>query len=758
LLDAAPLDATMPALDAAVLDMQVLPDAAPPPDPPTLLGRGARLDADGLGVRIFSAAATRVEIWLYAEPMGAPVASVALSPEGDGHWRGGWATLPDGLGEAIYYGYRIWGPNWPWDPDWTPGSTVGFQTDVDAAGNRFNPNKLLLDPYALEMSHDPFTPPLDGRSYASGAFRERDSGNQAPKGIVWRAAPVERPAAPTRPLRDEIIYEVHVRGLSMHADSVPDALRGTYAGAARLAADLKAQGVTAVEFLPLHETQNDQNDVDEGTPGDNYWGYSTLSYFAPDRRYSADKGPGGPTRELKAMIDAFHAEGLKVYLDVVYNHTGEGGTWGDPDTAALLSLRGIDNATYYQTVDGRHYYSNNGVGPNVRMTQAATADLIIDSLRYAHEDLGFDGFRFDLASILGNRCDGACFEYTRDALLTQITEDLPIRADDGGPGIDLIAEAWAIGAYQVGEFPRGWAEWNDQYRDTIRTAQNRLDVAPMTPGRVAARVHGSSDLFRDDGRQPWHSINFVVAHDGLTLADLYRCNDRNNGQDWPYGPSDGGTDNNLAWDHRGAPERQRQAARTGLAVLMLSAGVPMITGGTERLQSLRCNNNAYNLDSPANWIPWDGDVHAERFARFSAAVMQLRQRHPALRPAAFTEGVDRNADGVADLTWLRPDGQPADGGYMQNEGARYLAWRIDGTEAGDPAASIYVGWNWGNPNVRAVLPPPRHGHRWFRVLDTAAWMEDLDNVHAVGAEDPVPPGGMYDLHGRSLVVLLELPR
>lgn len=763
LVDAAPSDAQP---DAALADgARPPPDMDPPrPDVEVPPAQGAHLTDAGVAFRLASTAATRVEVWVYAEPTGEVVWSAPLTPAGDGDWTLGvaFADLPEALrGAPLYYGYRLWGPNWPHTPTWAPGSAAGFRADVDQDGHRFNPNKLVIDPYARELSHDPFTPPTDGRVYASGEWRARDSGPQAPKGILFSDAidARQRPLPPTRPFKDEIIYEVHLRGLTMHDPAVPADLRGTYAGAALKARALADLGITAIEFLPLHETQNDQNDLEEGADGDNYWGYSTLNFFAPDRRYAADQSAGGPTRELRAMIDAFHAQGIKVYLDVVYNHTGEGGLWGDTETAAVLSWRGVDNAAYYQTrADGR-YWSNNGVGPNMRMTAPATRALIIASLRYAHERLGFDGFRFDLASILGNRCAGPCFEFDNgpDSLLAQITRDLPVRSDGGGLGVDLIAEPWAIGAYQAGQFPAGWAEWNDRYRDTIRRAQNRLGQAATTPGDISDRVHGSSDMFRDDGRRPWHSVNFVVAHDGLTLADLYRCNDSNNAHPWPFGPSDGGTDNNTAWDNGDDPARQRQAARTALAVLMLSGGVPMITGGSERLHSLRCNNNAYNLDSPANWLPGQASADAAPFERFARALFALRTAHPVLRPRAFTEGRDRNGDDVPDIAWFKPDGDDADAAYMRDANARYLAWRLDGTEVADSAASIFVAWNWDDAGVGAHLPDPRPGYAWARVLDTAAWMEGLDNIHRPGQEDPIPPGGRYDMHARSLIALIELP-
>ncbi len=369
--------------------------------------------------------------------------------------------------------------------------------------------------------------------------------------------------------------------------------------------------MTAVEFLPLQETQNDTNDVDPtGTAGDNYWGYMTVGYFAPDRRYAADRSPGGPTREFKEMVKAYHDAGLKVFVDVVYNHTAEGGPWSasDKNTYNLFSWRGLDNPTYYSlTGDRQSPWDNTGVGGNYNTANPVAQNLIVDSLAYWKDTLGVDGFRFDLASVLGNTCQHGCFSYSRTdpgTALNRLAAEMPARPATGGSGVDWIAEPWAIGAgtYQVGNFPAGWSEWNGIYRDTLRRDQNELGVAAVTPGELATRFAGSSDLYGDDGRRPAASVDFMVAHDGFTLKDLYSCNGKNNGQAWPYGPSDGGSDGNDSWDQGGDAGAQRKAARNGTALLMLSAGIPMITGGDEYLRSLRCNNNPYNLDSPANWL------------------------------------------------------------------------------------------------------------------------------------------------------------
>ena len=519
---------------------------------------GAQYDAtqSNITFRIYSARATRIELDLYAVNYGAPeVAKYVLTEDASDVWS---VTIPvadlqaAGINGAVFYGYRAWGPNWPYSPDWTKGSATGFISNVDAAGNRFDPNKLLFDPYALELSHDPINPNnSDPTVFASGAnYRALDSGPKAPKGIVLPIDTSSVGTKPTRAQKDDIIYEVHVRGLTENDPSIPAAYRGTYRGAALKAGYLASLGVTAVEFLPVQETQNDANDVTpNSTAGVNYWGYMTLDYFAPDRRYASDRSPGGPTREFKAMVRAFHDAGMKVFINVVYNHTGEGGAWNPADTTTynLYSFRGLDNPTYYSlTADLQFSWDNTGVGGNFNTYNPIAQNLIVDSLAYWRDTMGIDGFRFDLASVLGNICQSGCFNFDKldpNTALNRIVRELPPRPAAGGDGVDLIAEPWAIGgnSFQVGGFPAGWSEWNGLYRDTLREAQNEQGVVPVSVATLATRFSGSSDLYQNNGRLPWNSVNFMVAHDGFTLKDLYSCNSPNNGQAWPFGPSDGGT-------------------------------------------------------------------------------------------------------------------------------------------------------------------------------------------------------------------------
>ena len=731
-------------------------------------GLGASLDAAGKEVtfRVFSNRATRVEVWVYQQPSGeAEKAKVEMTVDPVTKIWSKTVAVADltaaGVGATIHYGYRAWGANWTFDAAWTKGSHAGFVSDVDDQGNRFNPNKLLLDPYALEVSHDPLSAQVTSDAiYLSGPQRDQDSGLAAPKGIVLRPAPADATGKPTRAFKDDVIYEVHVRGLTKNDRSVPAELRGTYAGAARKASYLKSLGVTAIELLPVQEVQNDQNDLVASTDGDDYWGYNPLNYFSPDRRYAADRTPGGPTREFQAMTKAFHQQGIKVYIDVVYNHTGEGGVGKDPTIARLHSFRGLDNAAYYELAEKREFYfDSNGVGGNFNAAHPRVRQLVIDSLTHWKQTLGVDGFRFDLAPVLGNTCQEGCFFFNKfdpQNVLNRAVTELPVRPDAGGPGIDLIAEPWAIGngTYQVGQFPSHWAEWNDKFRDTIRVSQNRLGVSNVPPAELSRRIAGSSDLFQDDGRKPFHSLNFLVAHDGFCLRDLYSFNSKQNTQPFPFGPSDGGNDNNIAWDQGGNAALQRQAARNGLALLMLSAGVPMITGGDEMFRTQFGNNNAYNLDTEKNHLDWDDATRFPHFLSYSKKLIGFRRTHPALRPAEFFKGSDSNNNGLKDITWFRDTGTEADGGYMDNAENHFLAYRLDGTEMGDSAHSLYVAYNGWSSEVTATLPANSTGKRWFRVADTDQWMENQDNFKAPGAEDLLNDP-KYKLHPRSVLVLIE---
>jgi isoamylase len=721
-------------------------DAGPPPAPPLGAHRPAAGDSITFAVR--SAAATRIEIELFAQPIGsASVLSVPLQQSGE-VWS---ATVKThdlqnaGISGTVYYGYRAWGPNWPFDPSWAPGSNAGFVADVDDQGNRFNPNKLLVDPYARELSHDPFQPTMpDPSVYGVGSNdRDKDSAPSAPKGIVLPDAPLDSGVRPTWPLRDDVIYEVHLRGLT---ENYPDAgCPGTYAAAATQAGYLSALGITAVEFLPVQETQNDTNT--DTAPG-NYWGYSTLGFFSPDRHYACDKTPGGPTHEFAAMVAAFHAQGLKVFLDVVYNHTSETGS------SSLFSFRGLDNARYYELDATGHGNADfTGLGGTVNTSTPMVRDLVMDSLHYWVGSLGVDGFRFDLGAILGNACSAVCFQFdATDAanVLNRAVAELP--------GIALIAEPWGIGngTYEVGSFPPGWSTWNDQNRDRLKRSQNALGAGSPDPGGIATSVAGSSDIYGTGGRGPWASINYVVSHDGFTLHDQYSCTAPNDSQAFPYGPSSGGSNNDIPWDQGGDPALQAQAARNGFALILTQAGVPMFTGGDEFGRTIRCNNNSYNLDSIGTWLDWSLLPANQTLQTFASRAIGFRRAHSALRPSAYWTGTDHNGNGLKDVTWYDPSGAEASGAYFSDANANFLAWRVDGTEAGDTVRSIYVAYNQGTAAVTATLPPAASGFHWYQLGDTSAAMAGAGYFAAPGSESVWSPG-TYPVAPRSVAVLVERP-
>ena len=728
-----PPTSSEPTVDSGTPDDTVDPTETDTGTLPTVDAWGPSIDGDVLTVAVPTTSATRVEAWFYADPQGAEPAHVAVLDRVAGGFAG---EVPladlDAAGVSdLWYGLRAWGPNWPHDPAWTPGTEAGFVADVDGDGHRFNPNKLLIDPFAHELSHDP---PRDWSPFASGANRAVDTGPLAPKGLILRELPAPASEGPRTPLRDTVVYEVHLRGLTMADPSVPEELRGTYAGAALKAPYLADLGVTAVEFLPLAETFNDGNDDDpDSAEGDNYWGYSTLAFYAPDRRFAADRSPGGPTAELAAMVEAFHAEGIEVFVDVVYNHTAEGSTWDGGDTAPILSWRGLDNPGFYQLDGPSGYRSDNGVGPNLNMTSDATRAVVLGSLQWWSDRLGVDGFRYDLAPILGNGCAATCFDFAvgdPDNLLQQIDQQVDAKH---------VAEPWGATAeaYQAGNFPGDWAEWNDGFRDATRRDLNRLDEEVVTLGTLADAWSGSWGRFGDDGREPWHSVNFVTAHDGFTLHDLVTCNEKDNDQPWPHGPSDGGSDNNLGWDQDGDVSAQRRAARTAMALLTLSAGVPMILGGDEFLRTQQCNNNTYNLDSPGNWLAWDHDADQQAFTTFTRALLQLRADTPQLRPDTWRPSTD--------VAWFADDGQPADAAYLDAPDKHALAVQL-----GD----LFIAYNgWRDP-VTFQLPPTPSGGPWHLVADTAPWLEPDGNW--LSPATPLPDA-TYGVDGRALVILHDGP-
>lgn len=603
-----------------------------------LVGRpypqGATWDGSGVNFALYSEQATAVDLCLFSSRDDRQPEIVRLPEQTSFVWHG---YLP-GVQAGQLYGYRVLGP---YEPD---------------KGLRFNPAKLLIDPYAVAISGEvdwkaPVFPYRMGDSSEDLHADESDSAWGMPKCIVgnphfdWDG---DRPLK--IPLSDSVIYEVHVKGFSFQKPEVPEELRGTYAG---LACEpslkyLKSLGVTAVELMPIHDFLDDKVLMDRGLK--NYWGYNTTNFFAPAARYSAAGDAGSQVAEFKSMVKAMHRQGLEVILDVVYNHTSEGNHLGP-----MLSFRGVDNLTYYRvTPDNPRYYMDyTGTGNTLNVRHPQVLRLIMDSLRYWAIEMHVDGFRFDLAAALARELH----DVDRLSSFFDVIYQDPVLSQ-----LKLIAEPWDVGegGYQVGKFPVLWAEWNGKYRDTVRRYW-KGDAGQLSD--LAYRLMGSSDLYQRDGRRPFASINFVTAHDGFTLNDLVSYNEKHNeanGED----NRDGSNDNH-SWnmgvegptdDPKIIEMRERQK-RNFLATLFLSQGVPMLSGGVEISRTQHGNNNAYCQDNETTWFDWNLDERKQVLLEFTSNLIKFRLDHPNFhRRKFFQDRSIRHAED-ADVLWLRPDGK-----------------------------------------------------------------------------------------------------
>ncbi|HXH82571.1 MAG TPA: glycogen debranching protein GlgX, partial [Candidatus Tectomicrobia bacterium] len=661
---------------------------------------GATWDGSGVNFALFSENAQAVQLCLFEA--GREIARVPVAEQTEHVWH---VYLPEAR-PGLRYGYRVHGP---WDP---------------RAGHRFNPAKLLLDPYARAIDgtirwSDALFGYEVGQPDADLRADSRDSAAGMPKCVVidtaftWGA---DRP--PRTPWNETVIYEVHVKGFTARHPDVPRHLRGTYAGLVSppALAHLRRLGVTAVELMPIHHSVADKHLVDRGLT--NYWGYNSIGFFAPDFRYAAARGAGALVAEFKTMVKTLHDEGIEVILDVVYNHTAEGNHLGP-----TLAFRGIDNAAYYRLVpdDRRYYMDYTGCGNTLDMTHPRTLQLIMDSLRYWILEMHVDGFRFDLASALARELN----DVDRLGSFFDIIQQDPVISQ-----VKLIAEPWDLGegGYQVGNFPTQWAEWNGIYRDTVR-AFWKGDAGQA--GGMGHRLTGSSDLYGRGGRRPYASINFVTAHDGFTLHDLVSYNDKHNEANGE-GNRDG-HDHNLSWNHgvegptddvKIAALRERQK-RNFLATLLLSQGVPMISGGDEIGRTQGGNNNAYCQDNETSWHDWHLDGRRAALLAFTRFLVQLRRRHPVLRRRQFFYGRRIYAD-VKDLTWVRPDGHEMTPEDWTNADTRCFGLRVAGDAIEEVDARgerivddtflILLNAFW--EPVPFVLPAHHRGVRWEPIVDT----------------------------------------
>lgn len=690
---------------------------------------GATWTGRGVNFALFSAHAEGVEVCLFDPHGRKELVRYRLPCQTDGVWHG---FFPD-LGPGQLYGYRVHGP---YDPE---------------NGHRFNANKLLIDPYA-RMLHGKviWHPALFGYKLDSPkgdlSFDRRDSARYVPKAVVVKAAdfPWEGDRPPVRSLAESILYEAHVKGMTAQHPAVPKPLRGTFAGLANHAVvdHLKTLGITTLQLMPITAFMDETHLVEKGLT--NYWGYNPMSFFAPEVRYLA--APAHGPDEVKAMVAQFHAAGLEVILDMVFNHTCEGNEFGP-----TLSFRGIDNKSYYHLVEEapRHYHNHSGCGNTLNVSHPRVLQMVMDSLRYWAEEMHVDGFRFDLAAAVARGPQG--FE-PNGAFLAAIRQDPVLNS------VKLIAEPWDIGpgGYRLGGFPPGWSEWNDAFRDGARSFW-RGDFSRM--GVMATRLSGSSDVFAT--RTPQASLNYIAAHDGFTLHDLVTYETKRNEANLEENKD--GTNNNLAWNcgEEGpstTPEvlslRYRQK-RNLMATLLLAQGVPMILAGDELGRSQKGNNNAYCHDNPLSWVDWKPLKGRDAgFFNFVRTVIALRRAHPAFRRRSFYRGAPVAGQKIKDVTWLMPHGREASPHDWHTPENRCFGMHMDGAVPHE-ASTFLLLFNADHHDHSFRLPGPEHGQSWTMLLDTA---RDTDG--AGEDDDDEPPclyqaGHIYPLVAHSFVLLME---
>ena len=688
---------------------------------------GATFDGNGTNFALFSEGADKVELCLFDDD--GTETCVELLDVDAFVWH---AYLPN-VQPGQRYGYRVHGP---YDP---------------ANGQRYNPNKLLLDPYAKAV--DGLV--KWGQSVFSYTFGDPDSRNDDDSAADMMKGVVINPffdwqgdRSPKTPLHETFIYEAHVKGLTQLHPSVPEEMRGTYAGVAHPAVidHLQKLSVTAIELMPVHQFVNDSTLQEKGLS--NYWGYNTIGFFAPHHGYASTGVNGQQVQEFKAMVRSLHEAGIEVILDVVYNHTAEGNHLGP-----TLSMRGIDNEAYYRLEqnDKRYYTDYTGTGNSMNVGNPHSLQLIMDSLRYWVLEMHVDGFRFDLASTLAREF----YDVDRLSTFFEMVQQDPVVSQ-----VKLIAEPWDVGpgGYQVGNFPPQWTEWNGKYRDTVRDFWRG---EPQALGEFASRLTGSSDLYERSGRAPVASINFVTAHDGFTLRDLVSYNDKHNeanGEDNRDGESHNRSYNHGVEGPTDDPEiltLRAQQQRNFIATMMLSQGVPMLSHGDELGRTQFGNNNGYAQDNELTWIDWD--AVDQPLVEFTAALARLRKDHPTFRRTRFFDGRPvKMEEGrpIPDVVWLRPDGtlmQPEDwesgfgrtiGIFLNGRGIRERdKWGEEITDR-----HFIVLFNAGDEPVDFKIPAPRYGPEWDVMVDTAGEWANTD---------PLDPGSRIPLQPKALIVLRE---
>ncbi len=685
---------------------------------------GATYDGSGTNFALFSELAERVELCLF--DADGTETRIEL-PEVDAFV---WHAFLPGVEPGQRYGYRVHGPD---DP---------------ANGLRCNPAKLLLDPYAKAIDGTiEWDESLFGYHWGDeDSHNDEDSAANLPKCVVvnpffdWG---VDRP--PKRQYADSVVYETHVKGMTVTNPDVPDELRGTYAGLAHPAVveHLTTLGVTAVELMPVHHFVNDSTLIDKGLA--NYWGYNSIGFFAPDHKYSSSSNPGGQVQEFKAMVRTLHEAGIEVILDVVYNHTAEGNHLGP-----TLCFKGIDNPAYYRLVDDdkKYYMDYTGTGNTLNVRHPHSLQLIMDSLRYWVLEMHVDGFRFDLAATLAREF----YEVDRLSSFFELVQQDPVVSQ-----VKLIAEPWDVGpgGYQVGNFPPQWTEWNGKYRDTVRDFW-RGEAG--TVGEFAARITGSADLYETSGRRPVASVNFVTAHDGFTLRDLVTYNDKHNeaNQD----DNNDGESHNRSWncgvegetDDPEIVELRKRQVRNFLATMFVSQGVPMICHGDELGRTQQGNNNGYCQDNELTWIDWKNVD--EDLVGFTGKLAALRHEHPIFRRRHFFDGrPTRRGAHLPDISWFTPDGSEMteedwDSGFGRSIAVYLNGQGITGRDARgerivDDSFLLCFSAHW--EPIEFTLPTEEYAHVWELCVDT---MDPHAEVREIGG-----PGDTVTVGPRALVVL-----
>ena len=686
---------------------------------------GATWDGEGTNFALSSATAEAVDVVLLDEE-GVATATYALLERTDLVWHG----YVYQVGPGQRYGFRIHGP---YDP---------------SHGLRYNARKLLLDPYAFAISgHFEHGPELYGYSFDGDDLdpSQLDSATAMPKSVVVdRGFPWGDDRRPDTPWADTVIYELHVKGFTMRHPDIPEELRGTYAGLAHPSSleYLQGLGVTAVELMPVHHFIDSGHLLDRGLV--NYWGYDSIGYFSPERRYSSGGDDGDQVREFKAMVRALHGAGLEVLLDVVYNHTAEGNHLGP-----TLSFRGLDNPSYYRLVedDQRFYFDVTGTGNSLNVNSPSTLQLITDSLRYWVTEMHVDGFRFDLAAALARQF----YDVDRLSAFFDIIHQDPVLSR-----VKLVAEPWDVGegGYHVGNFPVRWAEWNGAFRDTVRDFWRGASGGVRD---IATCLTGSSSLYEWDGRHPWASINFVTAHDGFTLRDLVSFNDKRNEANGEENQD--GANDNRSWncgvegetddvEVQSLRDRQR---RNLVATVLLSQGCPMICGGDEIGRTQHGNNNAYCQDNELSWLDWSAIDTV--MLEFVQRIIALRREHPVLRRKRFFSGEATRRSGRKDIIWLLPNGEEFTDADWENGAERSIGMILNGDEIPDRDArgerivgdSLMVLLHSGDVPIAWTVPGSWEGG-WTLVLDT-------DDPHGHRASAAYRPGDEIPIAAHSLVAL-----